>query len=182
MHPHVVPPSHKDFHFLTFNYPDAPITEYFAFFNTSALVHPLGCAEAGVCYGITYDSAPSYFWHRSRQPWSAKFLLPEMLRRVLPESRLVLILRDPVERAWSDYSHFCGSQNPVTGFACQFSPEDFDRRVRESMGHIQSCFAERHILECVYDETIQMQVRPRESVSLMSRLPKRAHLPDSLSL
>ncbi len=45
---------------------------------------------------ITYDASPGYLPH----PY-----VPDRVRRVIPQTKLIVILRDPVERAWSQYRH-----------------------------------------------------------------------------
>ncbi|MFN8186634.1 MAG: sulfotransferase domain-containing protein [Gaiellales bacterium] len=90
-HPQVLPPSHKELHFFDRNYPRG-LAHYRRMFPleshrrlvTRRLGRPVLTGEA-----TTY-----YLFHPA---------VPERVARELPDVRLVAILRDPVDRAYSHY-------------------------------------------------------------------------------
>jgi len=61
------------------------------------------------------DGSVEYFTHPEG---------PRNVREVLPEARLIFLLRDPVKRAWSDYQMFCKHGD---------EREPFGGRVRKAM-------------------------------------------------
>ncbi|HVT28593.1 MAG TPA: sulfotransferase [Lacipirellulaceae bacterium] len=86
--------------------------------------HPrcFGAAEKEVCY-FSWHADRSLSWYRSRFPWRRRVwrrqgqvleaspsYLPNpgalrMMQRVLPSARIIVLLRDPVERSFSHYQH-----------------------------------------------------------------------------
>jgi hypothetical protein len=84
-HPQVVPPLRKEVHYFDLNFARGE-PWYRANF---------GRAEAG---GLNLDSSPYYLFHP---------LVPQRAHALLPNARLIVLLRDPVRRSYSHYWHEC---------------------------------------------------------------------------
>ena len=90
-HPSVVPALRKEVHF--FDRAPAPVAHYRAWFPRRATLDALG---AGTGRGLTGEATPFYLFHPA---------VPERLHAVVPDARLIAVLRDPVTRAFSGYHH-----------------------------------------------------------------------------
>jgi hypothetical protein len=90
-HPGVRPAARKEVHFFDVNYARGE-NWYRAMFPTQ---RALGGA-AGPGRSITGEASPYYLFHP---------LAAERAARLVPDARLIVLLRDPVERAWSHYLH-----------------------------------------------------------------------------
>jgi hypothetical protein len=82
-HPDVIPPLRKEVHYFDLNYGRGE-DWYRAHFGR--LDQP----------GLNLDSSPYYLFHP---------VVPERLHELLPDARLIVLLRDPVRRAYSHYWH-----------------------------------------------------------------------------
>jgi hypothetical protein len=91
-HPDVFFPSIKEPHFFTQVCP-APGQEYLieAINNRSTYLRLYARAAGHTVIG---DASPSYLWHPE---------VPKRIHSAAPESKVAMILRDPVERAYSHY-------------------------------------------------------------------------------
>ncbi len=83
--PSIVLPACKEIHYFSLH-ADRPAAWYWEHFS--------GAQSDQLCADIT----PYYLFHPAA---------PERIRALLPEARLVVLLRDPVERALSQYFHAC---------------------------------------------------------------------------
>ena len=82
-HPGVIPPLRKEVHYFDLNYPRGEAW-YRAHFGRTE--------EAG----LNLDASPYYLFHPA---------VPARLHALLPDAKLVVLLRDPVRRAYSHYWH-----------------------------------------------------------------------------
>jgi hypothetical protein len=82
-HPRVIEPLRKEVHYFDMNF-DRGEAWYRAHFG------PAGEP------GLNLDSSPYYLFHPA---------VPQRLATLLPEARLIVLLRDPVRRAYSHYWH-----------------------------------------------------------------------------
>lgn len=82
-HPQVIAPLRKEVHYFDLNYARGE-PWYRAHFGRSAAP------------GLNLDSSPYYLFHPA---------VPERLHRLLPDAKLIVLLRDPVRRAYSHYWH-----------------------------------------------------------------------------
>lgn len=112
---------------------------------------------------ITGEASASTMW--DNQAWSylpsdregAKppFLALDFIHTVQPGAKILIMLRDPVERLYSDYLYFKMANK---------SAEDFHQKVVGSVYLFQSCLSEGSLRSCVYD------------TSLSNSMPVRLHL------
>lgn len=90
-HPSVLPALRKEVHF--FDRPPGPPARYRAWFPRQAA---LDARTARTGFALTGEATPFYLFHPA---------VPERLRAVVPDARLIAVLRDPVARAISGYHH-----------------------------------------------------------------------------
>jgi hypothetical protein len=91
-HPGVRPAARKEVHYFDVNYARGE-DWYRAMFPTE---RALGGAGAAGRRSITGEASPYYLFHP---------LAAERAAQLVPDARLIVLLRDPVERAWSHYLH-----------------------------------------------------------------------------
>jgi hypothetical protein len=84
---------HKGVHYFDMNYDRGP-GWYRAHFPLQAAGSRAGRAAGST--GLTFESSPYYLFHP---------LATERIARDLPQARLLVLVRDPVERAYSAWSH-----------------------------------------------------------------------------
>lgn len=93
-HPAILKPSlHKGVHYFDLNH-GQPMSWYRAHFPT--LAQARRAERATGCAAMTYESSPFYMLHP---------LAGERIARDLPGVRLLVLVRDPVERAYSAHAH-----------------------------------------------------------------------------
>jgi len=64
---------------------------------------------------------------------------PERIRHYIPEVKLIAVLRDPVERAYSEWLHFIrDGEEPVADFARALQEEETRKRYNWAFGHYAS--------------------------------------------
>jgi sulfotransferase family protein len=90
-HPRVAPASRKEVHFVDLNW-DKGERWYRSHFPTSHELAHLSHGESA----ITGEASPYYLFH----PCAA-----ERLAVTVPQARIIVLLRDPVKRAYSHYRH-----------------------------------------------------------------------------
>jgi hypothetical protein len=75
-----------------------------------ALFHPAGPRQ------LRGESTPFYLWSRSAQ---------RRIAENLPDVKLVVVVRDPIDRAYSNWMHlWCEGLEPVSGFLDAFGKEE----------------------------------------------------------
>ncbi|KAK7918722.1 hypothetical protein WMY93_010006 [Mugilogobius chulae] len=84
-------------------------------------------------------------------------LVQDFIHALQPQARFIVMLRDPVERLYSDYLYF--------GIANK-SAEDFHDKVSESLLLFQSCLADHSLRSCVYNTTANQAMPVRLHVGL----------------
>ena len=92
-HPQIIPSPVKELFYFD-DYYTRPIEWYKSFFPTEKEREKL--ERDLVASVITGEASPSYFFH----PYAAK-----RIKETLPDVKLILVLRDPIERAYSHYNH-----------------------------------------------------------------------------
>ena len=85
-HPGVTGATRKEVHFFDQNHQKGP-NWYRSFFPAP---------RQGEVPQLNVEATPYYLYHPA---------VPARVKALLPEARLIALLRDPVERAWSDYLH-----------------------------------------------------------------------------
>ncbi|XP_077437808.1 carbohydrate sulfotransferase 15-like isoform X2 [Vanacampus margaritifer] len=112
---------------------------------------------------ITGEASASTMWdnqawsylHGDREESEPPFLAQDFIHKVQPDAKIIIMLRDPAERLYSDYLYFKTANK---------SAEDFHQKVVESVQLFQSCLSEKSLRSCVY------------STSLSNSMPVRLNL------
>uniref|UniRef100_A0A667XM42 Sulfotransferase n=1 Tax=Myripristis murdjan TaxID=586833 RepID=A0A667XM42_9TELE len=102
---------------------------------------------------IAGEASASTMW--DNQAWSyvrgdeeeaePPFLAQDFIHAVQPNAKIIIMLRDPVERLYSDYLYFKMANKSV---------EDFHQKVIESVRLFQSCLSETSLRSCVYNTSL----------------------------
>ncbi|MGH7580027.1 MAG: sulfotransferase family protein [Gemmatimonadales bacterium] len=108
-HPEVLPPAHKEVHYFDLHYARG-LRWYRARF-------PFGYRLRSA---LTIDASPYYLTHP---------LVPERAARLLPDVKLVAVLRNPIERAYSHYQHEVRDRRESLSF-----PEAIEREAERLAG------------------------------------------------
>ncbi|XP_067908909.1 carbohydrate sulfotransferase 15 [Heterodontus francisci] len=95
-------------------------------------------------YGRTVNGEPPY-------------LIQDFLHAVLPAAKLIVILRDPVERLYSDYLYFISANKSV---------EDFHEKVKDSLQIFDGCLMHSSLRSCVYNSTVNSAMPVRLQIGL----------------
>ncbi|XP_055502735.1 carbohydrate sulfotransferase 15 [Leucoraja erinacea] len=95
-------------------------------------------------YGRTANSEPPY-------------LIQDFLHAVLPAAKLIVMLRDPVERLYSDYLYFISANKSV---------EDFHEKVKDSLQLFNGCLMHSSLRSCVYNCTVNSAMPVRLQIGL----------------
>ncbi|XP_029608498.1 carbohydrate sulfotransferase 15 isoform X1 [Salmo trutta] len=114
---------------------------------------------------ITGEASASTMW--DNQAWSylynyqadgePPFLAQDFIHAVQPNAKIIVMLRDPVERLYSDYLYFNMANKSV---------EDFDLRVSESLQLFEACLAENSVRSCVYNTSLSNAMTVRLNLGL----------------
>uniref|UniRef100_A0A3Q3W8C0 Sulfotransferase n=1 Tax=Mola mola TaxID=94237 RepID=A0A3Q3W8C0_MOLML len=140
-----------------------PVEDYLDLFDLAA--HKIQEVISGNSSGdhralqlITGEASASTMWdnqawsylHRDKEEPEPPFLAQDFIHTVQPGAKIIIMLRDPVERLYSDYLYFKMANK---------SAEDFHQKVIESVQLFQSCLSERSLRSCVYN-TILLNAMP----------------------
>ncbi|KPP65118.1 hypothetical protein Z043_116486 [Scleropages formosus] len=102
------------------------------------------------------NNAWVYFYENSTNG-EPPFMVQDFIHAVQPDAKFIVMLRDPVERLYSDYLYF--------GIANK-SAEDFHERVSESLQLFEGCLSESSMRSCVYNTTLNNAMPVRLQVGL----------------
>ncbi|KAK5607306.1 hypothetical protein CRENBAI_000990 [Crenichthys baileyi] len=135
-----------------------PIEDYLDLFDMAAIniqegISGNSSAEQHALQIITGEASASTMW--DNQAWSylhgyeeqiePPFLAQDFIHAVQPGAKIIIMLRDPVERLYSDYLYFTLANK---------SAEDFHQKVVESVQLFQRCLSERSLRSCVYNTSL----------------------------
>lgn len=101
-HPQIGAPFRKEIHYFDVK-PERPLDWYRTCFPLRRSVRH------------TVDSSPYYLFHPA---------VPERVHEVLPAVKLIVLLRNPVERTYSHYHHSCARGHEQLSFAQAIAQED----------------------------------------------------------
>ncbi|PIK54775.1 putative carbohydrate sulfotransferase 15 [Apostichopus japonicus] len=124
---------------------------------------------------ITGDGTASNFWERRRSqmlygqpPDGPPYFTADMIRAVQPNARIIVIIREPASRLYSEYLD-------LDSFWPLFkSPEDFHVRVEDVIGHFNKCLETKHIAGCAsnyYQPRLQVGMYSVHIREWMKRFP-----------
>lgn len=111
-HPQVMSPFNKEPHYFDNNFYKPLTTGYRFQFPLKAYMLLRGMRHRSSV--ITGEATPFYLFHP---------LVPGRMKKVIPKARLLVILREPVERAYSHYQYAVKNGNETRSFADAISHE-----------------------------------------------------------
>jgi hypothetical protein len=152
-HPQVIPPLRKEVHYFDLNF-DRGEPWYRANF---------GRAGQG---GVNIDSSPYYLFHPQ---------VPQRAHDLLPDARLIVLLRDPVRRAYSHYWHERDKGREPLSFEDAIAAEpdrigrDHERLARGEIGRSDAHQYFSYLARSRYAEQIErwLRVYPREQLLVL---------------
>ncbi|XP_061160849.1 carbohydrate sulfotransferase 15-like isoform X1 [Syngnathus typhle] len=103
------------------------------------------------------NNAWVYFYDNATTGGEPPFLIQDFVHALQPDARFIVMLRDPVERLYSDYLYF--------GIANK-SAEDFHEKVSESLQLLDGCLADYTLRSCVYNTSVNNAMPVRLQVGL----------------
>ncbi|XP_059386343.1 carbohydrate sulfotransferase 15 [Carassius carassius] len=114
---------------------------------------------------ITGEASASTMWdnnawlylHGNSRGAEPPTLVQDFIYALQPDARFIAILRDPVERLYSDYLYF-GTTNK--------SALDFHQKVCESLWMFEGCLRDAGLRACVYNNTLNNAMSVRLQVGL----------------
>ncbi|XP_041803992.1 carbohydrate sulfotransferase 15-like [Chelmon rostratus] len=95
---------------------------------------------------LTFEASPSTMWdNRPRKETEPSFLTQDFIHTLQPGAKFIIILRDPVERLYSDYLYFKEDKESV---------EDFHQKALKSVQLFQSCLSQWSLRACAYNRNL----------------------------
>ncbi|XP_034041018.1 carbohydrate sulfotransferase 15-like isoform X2 [Thalassophryne amazonica] len=113
--------------------------------NSSGDHHALQLITGEASASTMWDNQAWSYLHGDREETDPPFLAQDFIHVVHPGAKIIIMLRDPVERLYSDYLYFKMANK---------SAEDFHQKVSESVQLFESCLFERPIRSCVYNTSL----------------------------
>lgn len=92
-----------------------------------------------------WDNQAWSYLHGDEEKAEPPFLAQDFIHKVQPNAKIIIMLRDPVERLYSDYLYFKMANKSV---------EDFHQKVIEAVRLFQSCVSETSIRSCAYNTSL----------------------------
>lgn len=102
------------------------------------------------------NNAWSFFYDNSTAG-EPPFLTQDFIHAFQPNAKLIVMLRDPVERLYSDYLYFASSNK---------SADDFHEKVTEALKLFEDCMLDYSLRACVYNNTLNNAMPVRLQVGL----------------
>ncbi|KAM3835103.1 carbohydrate sulfotransferase 15 [Vipera latastei] len=104
-----------------------------------------------------WDNNAWIFFYDNSTEGEPPFLIPDFIHAFQPNAKLIVMLRDPVERLYSDYLYFASANKSV---------EDFHEKVAESLQLFENCLIDFSLRACVYNNTLNNAMPVRLQVGL----------------
>ncbi|KAK3592495.1 hypothetical protein CHS0354_026616 [Potamilus streckersoni] len=153
---------HKPTKIISFN-------DYLDLFNATTIQSCNVSLDGGEAYFplVTGHGDPMDFWDHTmwrRIPQNDMLanepvvLAPDLIRHINPDVKLILMLRDPIERLYSHYLH--GNYGT--------SARTFHFDVMQSIQAMKSCASKQSVRACVYNETFIQDLKVPLSASMYS--------------
>nr|KAG5713652.1 hypothetical protein BaRGS_024700 [Batillaria attramentaria] len=121
---------------------------------------------------ITGEGSPTVFWdftgwdmmpqNKGKKPEEA-FITPHCIHHLTPNAKLILMLRNPVERMYSEYL-FLDRFKAVHNLSAQL----FHEGVSQSIDMYEKCVQVHSSRACLYNKTLHMKMPVRVLVGLYS--------------
>ncbi|XP_074531135.1 carbohydrate sulfotransferase 15-like [Halichoeres trimaculatus] len=135
-----------------------PVEDYLDLFDLAAqkiqeVINGNSSGDHRALQFITGEASASTMWdnqawsylYRVREEEEPPFLAQDFIHTVQPDAKIIIMLRDPGERLYSDYLYFKIANK---------SAEDFHQKVMDSIQLFHSCLSERSLRSCVYNTSL----------------------------
>lgn len=153
-----------------------PFEDYVDMFDEAAFqIEEWTLANPGIKSGIvtrsrqsvTGEASVSLFWDNNdwvklpenKDQSEPLYITPHYIHQIIPDVKLILMLRDPVERMYSDYLYFNNKNK---------SADDFHNAVSYAVEVYHNCSIKHGMRGCVYNLSVANRVRVRLRVGLYS--------------
>ncbi|KAM6184608.1 carbohydrate sulfotransferase 15 [Rhynchocyon petersi] len=104
-----------------------------------------------------WDNNAWTFFYENSTDGEPPFLIQDFIHAFQPHAKLIIMLRDPVERLYSDYLYFASSNK---------SADDFHEKVAEALQLFENCMLDYSLRACVYNNTLNNAMPVRLQVGL----------------
>ncbi|XP_028369031.1 carbohydrate sulfotransferase 15 [Phyllostomus discolor] len=104
-----------------------------------------------------WDNNAWTFFYDNSSDGEPPFLTQDFIHAFQPDAKLIVMLRDPVERLYSDYLYFASSNK---------SADDFHDKVTEALQLFENCMLDYSLRACVYNNTLSNALPVRLQVGL----------------
>ncbi|XP_036121259.1 carbohydrate sulfotransferase 15 [Molossus molossus] len=104
-----------------------------------------------------WDNNAWTFFYDNSSDGEPPFLTQDFIHAFQPDAKLIVMLRDPVERLYSDYLYFASSNK---------SADDFHEKVTEALQLFENCVRDYSLRACVYNNTLNNAMPVRLQVGL----------------
>jgi hypothetical protein len=148
-HPSFVPPRfRKGVHYFDMEY-DKGRGWYLGHFPTRRTLRRVATATGGA---VTGEASPYYMWHPTA---------PTRIARTLPNVKIIVLLRDPVERAYSGHAHEIARGFETEDFAraIELEPQrlagERERMIADPTYHSQAVRHQAHVMRGEYIDQIE---------------------------
>ncbi|MBN3299026.1 CHSTF sulfotransferase, partial [Amia calva] len=125
--------------------------------NSSRSQHKRNIIIGEASASTMWDNNAWVYFYDNATNGEPPFLTQDFVHAVQPDAKFIVMLRDPVERLYSDYLYF--------GIANK-SAEDFHEKVSESLQLFEGCLLEFSMRSCVYNTTLNNAMPVRLQVGL----------------
>lgn len=104
-----------------------------------------------------WDNNAWTFFYDNSTDGEPPFLTQDFIHAFQPDAKLIVMLRDPVERLYSDYLYFASSNK---------SADDFHEKVTEALQLFENCMLDYSLRSCVYNNSLNNAMPVRLQVGL----------------
>nr|XP_061816714.1 carbohydrate sulfotransferase 15-like [Nerophis lumbriciformis] len=146
-----------------------PVEDYLDLFDLSAHnIHapsggnppterPLQLLTGEASASTMWDNQVWRYLHGDGEETEPPFLVQDFIHTAQPGAKVIIMLRDPAERLYSDYLYFNAANK---------SAEDFHQKVVRSVKLFQSCLLGRSLRFCVYSTSLANSLQVRLNLGL----------------
>jgi len=152
-HPQFEGPNHKEIHWLTHNkfektFPDnlKSVLRYIYHFDRASEAIQ---RDPNI---VTCDASVSYMWDNFVHLPPTKTFgceIPLILSRILPNAKYVVLLRDPVDRLYSEFWYYCKTDEKISLIKSD-GPRVFHQVVVKFIDQLVSCQKHSSLFKCLY--------------------------------
>jgi len=159
-HPLLIRGRSKEPHYWSRFFHDSSTLYYSRKLNSSAVLQE-GIEVSGQCHhnSLTVDGSASTFWD-SRKRGSE--MIPQIIHRVLPNAKIIVILRDPVERIYSEYLYFHPNKSK--------NADTFHDVIQATVLSFEECSKKYSTYDCTHNTTMRRQTQTHKIAYTSARL------------